>query len=446
MKIYSRLTGIVCLLAGSALAQTTSTPQTTRRPSTAASTTEPVPRRASTANVALPAGTAIEVRVNESLSSETSQQGERFTGTVTSDVTDEQGRVMIPRGAEINGRVLSATPSGRLSDAGELQLSINTIRTATSVVNVTVEPFAVKGQSHTKSNTTKIGGGAALGAIIGAIAGGGKGAAIGAGVGGAAGAGAAAATGKQPAEVKPEALLKFVTATTTTLSASGMGAPRTKTAQADSAAVPQADQQPAQSPSTKAGSAGTDAGTTTSSPSAGTPTSTYPSASSEDDREPVMQRRPSTTATTPGGGGTASTAASPQTNTSAGTGSQTTMRGGTSEPTVQPSTSTSGSVLTTGTSDPRLFSARDRRVVSNCVRDNAASLPQSALGQSATSRRFQRGETIPADVQRYLRSLPLACDRELPQLTNDLERVIYAGQVMLIDSSNRVIDVFAVLQ
>ena len=51
---------------------------------------------------------------------------------------------------------------------------------------------------------TKIGGGTALGALIGGIAGGGKGAAIGAGAGGAAGTGVAAATGKEEAIIPAE--------------------------------------------------------------------------------------------------------------------------------------------------------------------------------------------------------------------------------------------------
>jgi hypothetical protein len=76
-----------------------------------------------------------------------------------------------------------------------------------------VEPLVMKGDSHGKSNATKIGGGAALGAIIGAIAGGGKGAAVGTVAGGAAGTGAAAATGKREIEIASETVLSFVTAT-----------------------------------------------------------------------------------------------------------------------------------------------------------------------------------------------------------------------------------------
>ena len=71
-----------------------------------------------------------------------------------------------------------------------------------------------KGKSHTKSNATKIGGGAAAGALIGGLAGGGKGALIGAGAGAGAGTGVAYATGKQ------DVLLSAETARTFTITSS----------------------------------------------------------------------------------------------------------------------------------------------------------------------------------------------------------------------------------
>lgn len=436
----------------------------------------------------LPTGSKIDVRVNESLSSETSQQGDRFTGTVESEVVDpSSGRTVIPRGAQVTGRVLSATPSGRLSDSGELQLSINTIRAGSSMVNVTVQPFVVQGESHTKSNTTKVGGGAALGAIIGAIAGGGKGAAIGAGVGGAAGAGAAAATGKRPAEVKPEALVTFVTA-----------------AQIN---VPVAMAQA--TPLSATTSSSTNSSSSTSSPFPSSPsTSPYPSQSSTDsstsdsipsstssDTPPVLQRRDGSTANpttsttnsaaspntsssspspassaTPGNAGTSSAGGygSPTTPNATGSTSPSSASGSggmsstgtattgtlpsspypsttgtsTSSPYPPPtgSASTASSQVLTG----RSFTARDRRVINNCVREHGSSLPDAALHKSgAATTTFATGDIIPAGTNRLLRSLPLPCDRELPALSNDLERVIYGGQVMLIDSSSRVLDVFA---
>jgi hypothetical protein len=125
------------------------------------------------------------------------------------------------------------------------------------------------------------------------------------------------------------------------------------------------------------------------------------------------------------------------TSVGAGTAGSTTTSTTPSAPTSTTTTATTASLP-----DSRLFSARDRRVVNQCLKDNAASLPPSFLRKSATG--YQRGQELPSDVQRQLRSLPLTCDRELPAVNNDLERVIYGGQVMLIDSSNRVLDVFDV--
>src|SRR5260370_32165229 len=71
--------------------------------------------------------------------------------------------------------------------------------------------FGAKGKSHTKSNVTKIGGGAAAGALIGGLAGGDKGALIGTAAGAGAGTGVAAATGKEEAVVHAETAIPFTT-------------------------------------------------------------------------------------------------------------------------------------------------------------------------------------------------------------------------------------------
>jgi hypothetical protein len=88
------------------------------------------------------------------------------------------------------------------------------LRLASVQINGRMVPLAthvhsVTGKGHTKSNATKIGGGAAAGALIGALARGGKGAAIGAGVG--AGSGVAVATGKEEAVIPAETALTFTT-------------------------------------------------------------------------------------------------------------------------------------------------------------------------------------------------------------------------------------------
>ncbi|HWZ42516.1 MAG TPA: hypothetical protein VNW97_03525 [Candidatus Saccharimonadales bacterium] len=153
----------------------------------------------------LPDGTPINVRINENLSSETSQPGARFTGTLFQPVA-ANGSTVFPRGATVTGKITSVTKSGRLSGPGVLELMIVSINNT----SISSQPFVIRGASHTKNNLTKIGGGTAAGAIIGGIAGGGKGAAIGAGVGAGAGTATAAATGRKPASVESEAVLGFV--------------------------------------------------------------------------------------------------------------------------------------------------------------------------------------------------------------------------------------------
>ena len=164
---------------------------------------------ASNSYLNIPAGTNLPVRISESLNSEKTNVGDSFHGTLATAVV-ESGRTLLPKGADVTGEVLQVERSGRLSSPGELHLALRTVHFGRRTYEVAAQTFVIKGESHKKSNLTKIGGGTAAGAIIGAIAGGGKGAAIGAGVGAAAGTGVAAATGKKPAEVESEAILTWV--------------------------------------------------------------------------------------------------------------------------------------------------------------------------------------------------------------------------------------------
>src|SRR5438270_8367336 len=158
----------------------------------------------------VPSGTLIRASMVDSLSSDTAREGETFQASLEDPIT-ANGQVVFPRGSQVTGSVVAVHPSGRLSDPGALQLSLDSINNGSQTVHITTEPLLIRGESHTKSNVEKIGGGAAVGAIIGAIAGGGKGAAIGAGAGTAAGTGVAAATGKRDAKVETEEILTWTT-------------------------------------------------------------------------------------------------------------------------------------------------------------------------------------------------------------------------------------------
>lgn len=157
-----------------------------------------------TAATTIPAGTKVTVRIGHALGSATSHTGDSFDGTVANDVVI--GNTTIAKaGDPVKGKVTYAKASGRLKDPGVITIRLTSINGNA----VTTSSVSRKGSGHTKSNATKIGGGAAAGALIGAIAGGGKGAAIGAGAGAGAGTGVAMMTGKQDVTLSAETAYTF---------------------------------------------------------------------------------------------------------------------------------------------------------------------------------------------------------------------------------------------
>jgi len=168
----------------------------------------------------IPAGTRLTIRMGSEISSATARTGQTFDATLARNLT-ANGQTIARAGAPVRGKVTLAKSSGRLHVPGELSLRLTSVAVNGKMVPISSGAYHLTGKSHTKSNATKIGGGAAAGAVIGAIAGGGKGAAIGTLAGGAAGTGVAAATGKQEVVVPAEKVITF-----TTTGASSAGARR----------------------------------------------------------------------------------------------------------------------------------------------------------------------------------------------------------------------------
>jgi hypothetical protein len=93
-----------------------------------------------------------------------------------------------------------------------------------------------------------------------------------------------------------------------------------------------------------------------------------------------------------------------------------------------------------------LFTARDRRVIRNCINEHAAEFPQGTLQReelpTGSERNVRVGGTLPRDLQAKAQSLPLSCEEQLPKLPNDQERVVYTGRVLLLDGYGRILDMF----
>ena len=196
--------------APDASAQRRRTRRTVRR-TTAARTTVPAPRY-----FTVPADTVIRVRMDTELNSRSARVGDRFSTTVTEPVYGGGSGVdVVPTGSKVWGRVTTVRRAGRRTP-GSINVSFYQVELpngARHTINGSLSALqaddvnadnegTVSGKGNRKRDAVFIGGGAATGAIIGAIAGGGKGAAIGAILGGAAGTGARVYEKEQEADVK----------------------------------------------------------------------------------------------------------------------------------------------------------------------------------------------------------------------------------------------------
>ena len=159
----------------------------------------------------VPAGTRIAVRTDSQISSANAQVGQSFQANLVRDLVVD-GKTIAAAGAPAKGKITYAKSSGRLHAPGEISIRLTSIQLKDGkTLSLSTSGFHAKGKSHTKSNVTKIGGGAAAGALIGGLAGGGKGALIGTAAGAGAGTGVAAATGKEEAVIHAETAITFST-------------------------------------------------------------------------------------------------------------------------------------------------------------------------------------------------------------------------------------------
>lgn len=160
-------------------------------------------------SVTLAAGTNLQVRVGETLTTQKNQPGDSFLATLAQPLVID-GFVIAERGARAEGRVVEVDRGGKVKGVSRMIVELTKLTTADGQhVRIRTASYNKEGQSAAKKDAAKVGVGAALGAAIGAIAGGGKGAGIGAGLGGAAGAGDVLLTRGPDAVIPVETRLSF---------------------------------------------------------------------------------------------------------------------------------------------------------------------------------------------------------------------------------------------
>ncbi len=192
MSVTLRASLVVALVASVACGATTRdpdpvfTPQTTRGSSPTASS-EPVQVDGRMGTV--PAGTELDVRLQNTLSSETAAVEQRFEATTAVDVR-QGNRVVMPAGSRVRGVVSGVEKAGRLERTGRLTLSFDSIVVNGREHDIRATATQVFESGGIREEAGTAGVGAGIGGIIGGILGGVKGAVLGAviGAGGAIGA------------------------------------------------------------------------------------------------------------------------------------------------------------------------------------------------------------------------------------------------------------------
>jgi hypothetical protein len=160
----------------------------------------------------VPAGTKLRVALLDAVSSDKSRAGDRFLASLAEPIVIE-GKTILEKGTKVRGRVIDAKESGRVKGRATVELKLTEIvLNDDHALSISTKPYTAVAEATKKRDAAIIGGGAGLGAVIGAIAGGGKGAAIGAAVGGGAGTGTVLATKGKEIHYAPETRLQFTLA------------------------------------------------------------------------------------------------------------------------------------------------------------------------------------------------------------------------------------------
>ena len=165
-------------------------------------------KKSEAASIVIPAGTVFLVRLESAVGSKTSNEGDPFEASLAEPVVAGD-KVAITKGASASGVVTQAHAAGRFKGGATLNLTLKSI-------TINGQPYAIQTTSVMEATKGKgkrsagfIGGGAAAGALIGGLAGGGKGAAIGGLAGAGAGTAGAGLTGNRDIVLPVETLLKF---------------------------------------------------------------------------------------------------------------------------------------------------------------------------------------------------------------------------------------------
>jgi len=168
----------------------------------------PPPPPPPSGGLTIPADTRVTVRMIDSVDSETARLGQTYRASLDEPI-EVNGQVVAPRGADVLTKLVQDQKSGKIEGRTAVTLALVNISINGQQVPVTSTDLTQQSGSQSAKSAKVIGGTAALGTIIGALAGGGKGAAIGAVSGAGAGGAVQVLTSGQRVRIPSETRLTF---------------------------------------------------------------------------------------------------------------------------------------------------------------------------------------------------------------------------------------------
>jgi hypothetical protein len=153
-------------------------------------------------------GTQLTVRLIDPIDSEKNQTGDTFRATLNAPLTSD-GEEAVPAGVELTGHLVDVKSAGKFAGQSAIAMQLDTLASGGKTYNLQTDQYKKQAASRGKNTAEKVGGGALVGTIIGALAGGGKGAAIGGVAGAGVGGGVQAASKSQQIKLPSETVLNF---------------------------------------------------------------------------------------------------------------------------------------------------------------------------------------------------------------------------------------------
>ncbi len=124
------------------------------------------------ADRSLASGTRVNATIESALSSRTNKPGETVRASVSSDVKNARGTVVIPAGSTVQLTIEQLEPgSDQVRSEGRLNLVVNSVTVKGQVypvsANLSPVPHSMKGRGITTDEAARVGAGTAIGAIVG---------------------------------------------------------------------------------------------------------------------------------------------------------------------------------------------------------------------------------------------------------------------------------------